>query len=139
MRNRFGVHCADALGRAYVSGLLGNDTTARAMLDYGREFARAYKYRFGVGPVRCALGGRTGGVAEDVERALQSARWLNHGIAAIEARGREVRAAFDELVIADNADSGPDWLDRILSDRASTHDFSKLVCALVGLEAVLHG
>jgi len=136
-RETFGLNCADALGRAYASGLLGADMTAKAMLDTGRAMSAAYQYRYGVGRIRCPLGGRTGGGQEDPIRAMLVADWLDARLSAVGRKGKSVRTAFDEMVILEHADSGPLWLDRILNGNANSADMAKLVDALDGLGAVI--
>lgn len=136
-REAFGLNCADALGRAYASGLLGTDTTAKAMLDTGRSMSAAYQYRYGVGRIRCPLGGPTGGGQEDPFRAMLLADWLDARLSAVARKGKSVRAAFDDLVIVEHADAGPPWLDRILAGDANVADMARLADALDGLGEVI--
>lgn len=136
-REIFGLNCADALGRAYASGLLGADMAAKAMLDTGRSMSAAYHYRYGVGRIRCPLGGPTGGGQEDPFRAMLLADWLDERLSAVGQYGPSVRAAFDDLVIAEHPDTGPDWLDRIIQGVGNTRDIARLARALEGLGAII--
>lgn len=141
MQARFGSYCADALGRAYASGLLGSDANARAMLDTGRKMARIYRARYDHGCPRCALAPRTGGNPEDVERVLAEDKWLTARLNAVRSCGTAVAVAFAQLVIEPHADAGPPWLDRLIAcaegGNLNREDLAPLAAALEGLEAAL--
>jgi hypothetical protein len=62
-------------------------------------------------------------------------------LSMVDARGRDVRRAFDHLVIDPNPDSGPPWLDRIIyahrrGQRSSEGDYAMLRLAIEGLSAL---
>lgn len=136
-RDRFGLYCADALGRAYVSGLLGSDQTAKLMLETGRAIAFAYHCRYDVGRYRCPLSDRRGGGLENVERSMALGKFVDGRLSQIASRGAHVRSAFDDLVLIERPDAGPDWLERLIDNRASAEDMATLARALEGLGAAI--
>src|SRR5690606_6642415 len=52
---RFGTHGATALGRAYASGLLGDEQEASIRYDAGKRFSRLYSALIEQGRYRCPL------------------------------------------------------------------------------------
>ena len=108
-REKFGTDGADAIGRAYRAGLLGED--GQILMQTARSFHRAYWPMFGVGQPGCTLGDRTGGGGEG---NIDSERWVVKTVNRIGAMGRDYRKAFDELVLDFNPDFGPSWLDQLI-------------------------
>lgn len=109
----YGADGSDALGRAYVMGLLGPEGST--LLATGRAIARAYWPIFGVGQMKCTLGNNGGG--SEGEGNLDQERWLLAQLDAVAGMGIEYRRAFDNLVIDVNADEGPPWLDRMIEEK----------------------
>ncbi len=125
----YGQDGTDALGRAYVRGLLGSD--AKQLLDMGRAIARAYWSWYEVGPYACPLGIRTGsGIPADPEREARQEDWLNAQLAIRDRHPFAQRQLFDQLVIAINPDEGPEWLDRLLTRKGDADDWARLAAAL---------
>jgi len=116
MRELYGTDCTDAIGRAYRSGLLGEGTEAKTLLDLGRAIHNAYWSTYGTGRITCTLGERTGGsvVSIDSVRAKKREDWLNACLSVSHERGDRHRKSFYQLVIDVHPDCGPDWLDRLL-------------------------
>jgi len=109
----YGADGSDALGRAYVMGLLGAEGST--LLATGRAIARAYWPVFGVGAIKCTLGGRTGNSEGDGNKSQE--QWLTDQLNAVDEMGIEYRRAFDALVIMQHVDEGPPWLDRMIEEK----------------------
>lgn len=124
-RDQFGTDGGDAIGRAYRSGLLGED--GQRLMQTARSIHRAYWPMFGVGAVGCTLGERSGGSGHD---NLERERWLTKTIFSIDAMGRDHRKAFDELVLDFNPDYGPHWLDTLIAKQDCERSKEKLGLAL---------
>lgn len=134
----YGTDGTDALGRAYRFGLI--DQQAR---DTGRALGRAYWPIFGVGPLSCTLGARSGrGNIPDEDQELNRENWLNDRLDEVNALGSDIRKAFDDLVIDINPDSGPAWLDRLIHAKRTerdcdNRDLVRLAQAMTGLEMLI--
>lgn len=113
MQALYGPDGCDAIGRAYRAGLLGEGNEAKALLDTARAIASAYWVAYEQGRYQCALGDREHGNVAPINQAAVKRReeWLTECIAVVNRMGRDVRRAFDQLVIDVNPDSGPAWLD----------------------------
>ena len=109
-RDKFGTDGGDAIGRAFRSGLLGED--GQRLMQTARSFHRAYWPMFGVGAVGCTLGDRSGGGGDG---NLDRERWVVKTVTRIDKMGRDHRRAFDELVLDFNPDYGPHWLDALIA------------------------
>jgi hypothetical protein len=111
----YGTDGADAIGRAYRSGLLGYGDEAKCLLDTARKIANAYWHAYSTGSYRCPLGDSNSGsvVSIDHERAKRREDWLRDQLRVVETIG--VRREFDQLVVDINPDCGPDWLDRLIA------------------------
>lgn len=129
---RFGTDGADAIGRAYVSGLLGKGQDAKTLLDTARAIFRAYWAWYEIGPIRCTLADRNSGagVDNDSDREAKQEAWLNDMLSKAGKQGFNKRTWFDELVIDQNPDCGPIWLDAILERRSTAMDELKLQTVL---------
>lgn len=120
MQVLYGSDGADAIGRAYRAGFLGNLHTqgaeAKAMLDTARRIANAYWQAYETGRYQCTLGDKSGGsvVSLDHERIKRREEWLEGVLRFVNSMGRDVRRAFDQLVIDVNPDQGPNWLDSLI-------------------------
>lgn len=121
----YGTDGSDALGRAFVHGLLGEDGIV--LRDTGRAIARAYWPMLGTGRISCTLGTKTGAGGEG---NLEREQWLTATLRRIDAMGRDKRRAFDELAIDINPDTGPNWLDAIIAKQGMEHDKHKLDMAI---------
>lgn len=124
-REKFGTDGADAIGRAYRAGLLGED--GQILMQTARSFHRAYWPMLGVGHPGCALGDRAGGGGDG---NLASERWVVNTVRRIDKMGREHRKAFDELVLDFNPDYGPEWLDRHIDRQPRPSDEGYLASAI---------
>ena len=141
MRALYGQDGADAIGRAYRAGLLGEGQEAKALLDLARSISNAYWQAYSTGSYTCPLGDRTfGNVAQiDHERVKRREIWLSGVLDFVRAMGHPVRRAFDQLVIDVHPDNGPIWLDAILWANKRGHEadakaMSSLRAALDALE-----
>ena len=120
MQVLYGPDGADAIGRAYRAGLLANlhheGDKAKAMLDTARKIANAYWQAYETGRYQCTLGDKSGGSVAilDHERIKRREQWLEEVLAFVNGMGRDVRRAFDQLVIDVHPDHGPTWLDAII-------------------------
>lgn len=116
MQAIYGPDGADAIGRAYRSGLLGEGSEAKAMLDTARKISNAYWQAYETGRFQCPIADRQSGtvVTIDHERELRRQQWLEEVLAFVNRMGRDVRRAFDQLVIDVNPDCGPLWLDQLI-------------------------
>ena len=124
----YGADGADALGRAYVMGLLGEH--GQTLLATGRAIARAYWPIFGTGRIGCTLGGATGSGGEGSKAQEE---WITAQLGIVDAMGIEYRRAFDSLVIDINADEGPVWLDRLIAKKFKPADSETLHRAIYAL------
>ena len=113
MREFYGEDCTDAIGRAYQSGLLGQGSEAKALLDTARKLFLHYWRAYEVGPIGCTLGDRTGGGSGhiDHDRVRQQEQQLQEDLCIVRGMGELVRKSFTELVIDPNPDHGPAWCD----------------------------
>lgn len=116
MQVLYGQDGADAIGRAYRAGFLGQGSDAKAMLDTARSIANAYWQAYETGRITCTLADRTHGTVIDIDHAKVKRReeWLEDCLRMVNRMGHDVRRAFDQLVIDVNPDSGPKWLDNLL-------------------------
>lgn len=142
MQALYGPDGADAIGRAYRAGLLGQGSEAKALLDTARRISNAYWQAYSHGGYSCALGERTHGsvIVLDAERVKRREMWLNDCLRIVEFH--KARRVFDELVIDVNPDCGPAWLDRLCysarrGEDGDIADTSQLAKALAALELLV--
>lgn len=119
---QFGTQGCDAIGRAYMAGLLGprDSQSARAMLDTARSLAKVYRRAYECAPYKPAIADKTGGSALDIdhERVRRQEEHLRETLRFVAKMGRGVRLAFDSLVLDDHPDHGPAWLDSLIWAKA---------------------
>jgi hypothetical protein len=115
---RYGQEGADAIGRAYMAGLLGENRDA--LKDTARKVFRAYWPMLAVGSYKCALNDAQGSANYNYDREALIARerWLTGILRQIDRLGAIERRLFDELVININPDHGPAWLDSLIWHKA---------------------
>jgi hypothetical protein len=156
-KDLYGQDGWDALGRAYVMGLLGEGEEAKDRLKAGRRYASLYR-RFYARGYRCALNDSPRGsdlietTPEMIAFAVQDRADLDRDTAIVVALG--VSPYFDQLVDQHNlhSDMGPSWLDTLLEDEIANRardacnrarvpsderDWIVLKAALLGLDAIL--
>lgn len=105
----FGQEGVDAIGRAWVSGLLGDPAEARVLVQAARSLRQSYSVTFGHGKPGCPLNqDRSGG--GEAPAALDRQKRLLRQLLLLEKRP----ASFDELVLHEYPDNGPLWLDSII-------------------------
>lgn len=141
----------DAVGRAYVAGLLDHPTiNGAALRDAGRVLYQLYWSHYSKlgGTSTSALyramvsqGVVASAAATDPERQNALERALNRRLAAIALHGRECRAAVESLCIDPHLDAGPMWLDRLIAAKASnalvdTADWARMRLAVRGLAEI---
>lgn len=134
----YGPDGCDAIGRAYQAGLLGQGNDAKALLDMARKVSRLYWRAYETGAVKSCIADSNFGAIVDIDhaRVKQQEEWLSESLRIVNSMGRQVRRSFDQLVVDVNPDSGPAWVDALLSRKATDADRAKLREALDGLEAL---
>jgi hypothetical protein len=135
--DRFGSHYCWALGRAYASGLLGEGNEAKDRLDSANKFVTLYQRYYGGMAYSCPLDQtpRSNYVSEyDHERQTAEKEWLKAAMQALEASGGML--FFEQLISRLYIDSGPAWLDRLLTGPRDPRDLMVLKAALVGMDAI---
>lgn len=140
----YGHDGCDAIGRAWRSGLLGEDASAKAMLDTARQISNIYWSAYATGRITCTLGDRTFGSVADIcpDKARQREEWMTGALDSVKRLGWPQRRFFDQLCIDVNPDHGPAWLDRLcFAHRAPRsairpEDASALQLALEGLALI---
>ena len=136
---------ADAIGRAYIAGLLGTGDRAKDLVVAARKIAwqywRIFRPEFGSPDSLARFQPQAPGKHIDPaqERILEDA--LNDSLDTIGKAGRQVRKAFDELVIDMQPDHGPAFLDRIIfahrqHKTADARDMQMLEWAKEGLSLI---
>jgi hypothetical protein len=146
MQALYGPDGADAIGRAYRAGLLGEGAEAKAMLDTARQIANAYWQAYETGRYQCTLGDKTGGgvATLDHEKAKRREQWLAHVLDFVNHMGRDVRRAFDALVVDVHPDHGPPFLDNLIYAKRrrmppATADLAQFRRAMDALELLAEG
>ncbi|MCB4862340.1 hypothetical protein K7W03_22370 [Sphingobium sp. PNB] len=115
---QYGTDGADAIGRAYQAGLLGEN--GDAIRDTARKVFRAYWPMLEIGGYRCTLSNPTGGSNDnhdDPARIKAREEWLTSILRRVDRMGHTTRRAFDTLVIDVHPDQGPKWLDSLIWHR----------------------
>lgn len=119
---RFGTQGCDAIGRAYMAGLLGprDSQEARAILDTARRIALVYRRAYEHARYQPAIADKTGGsvVSLDHERIRRQEEDLRDTLRFVASMGRNVRLAFDSLVLDEHPDAGPAMLDHLIWSKA---------------------
>lgn len=144
MQALYGQDGADAIGRAYRAGLLGEGSDAKAMLDTARRISSAYWSAYAVGTITCTLGDRHGGGLRQnsSEKVKEREDWLAGVLGRVNAIGRSERRYFDQMVVEVHPDHGPAFLDRLLfasrckSMMAEPNDLAMFDQALTALALV---
>lgn len=131
----------DAVGRAWSAGLLGprgEELMAGARV-IAAQYWRVYGFATPDSLARFQPVGPVGLVNSERERIIEDA--LADTLTTVAKAGRDVRRAFDQLVIDMNPDAGPPWLDRIIFAQRQHHsptepDSNMLRLAMIGLACV---
>lgn len=115
----YGTDGSDAIGRAYVTGLLGPD--GLNLRNVARSVFHAYWPMYAVGRETCAIGDKSGAANDDelldqtiLDRKIAREAWLNQTLRTVDRMGIDHRRAFDQLVVNINPDCGPSWLDALI-------------------------
>lgn len=142
-RGRQETDTCDALGRAYIAGLLGAGEKAERMLQAGRTIAAQYwrVYGFTTADSLARFQPQQPAMPIDPEKEKIREDALNDALGLVRSRGRSVARAFEMLVLDINPDQGPPWLDQIVwahrhAKRAREGDYGWLKLAVEGLEMV---
>lgn len=134
---QFGTQGCDAIGRAYMAGLLGqrDSDTAKAMLDTARKLAKQYRRAYENAPYQPAIADKTGGsiAVIDHERIKRQEQELSEAIKFVSSMGRNVRQAFDSLVLEEHPDHGPAWVDELIWAKAHGREPSLAAKSLLSL------
>lgn len=130
---RYGANGADAIGRAFENGLLGEN--GEALMIAARKVKLGWKTHIQamVPQIKCPLDqSRGGGMA--IEYDPQGARYRqDRTFDSLSAAGPAATLksfAFYGLVIDEYPDSGPGWLDRIIEGEARPQDKQCLDAAI---------
>ena len=120
---QFGTQGTDAIGRAYMAGLLGDN--ADVLRDTARKIFRAYWPMLEVGRHKCTLNDTPGGANDNFDPEAIKARekWLNKQMRIADEMGRTQRKVFDQLAIDPHPDHGPAWLDSLIWHKARNKPF----------------
>lgn len=116
----YGPDGSDAIGRAYVMGLLGDN--GLELRNLARKIARAYWPMLAVGREKSCLGLDIHGQAvndnmldpAERERKIARERKLTDTTRQVASMGAQHRRAFDALCIDIHPDCGPAWLDGLI-------------------------
>lgn len=142
MQALYGADGADAIGRAYRAGLLGEGQDAKALLDTARRLSNAYWRAYEQAPYTCTLSDRSGGSCGQIDhdRVRRQEEWLADSLRFVDRMGADVRRAFDQFVIDPNPDSGPVWMDRLLweAQRNKPHALGDTQALRKALDALEH-
>jgi hypothetical protein len=137
-RDRFGTYYSTAIGRAYVSGLLGDIAEAKDRLDGASRFVRTYQRHLGGEGYRCPLDDTPRGLRivdlEVTEQQTHDHDWLLKVIDAMDVAG--CRPWLDQLIHRAHTDMGPPWLERLLDGGKHPADQMILKAALRALDIV---
>lgn len=122
-QEEYGTEGTDAIGRAFASGLLGED--GNILKDHARKIFKAYWPMLEVGRYNCTLNDRSGRSNDNFDPEAIKARekWLNEQLRIADRIGRTQRKLFDQLVINPNPDYGPAWLDSLIWHKARNKPF----------------
>lgn len=148
-KNLFYNDTCDAIGRAYCAGLLGSGDEARALLVAGRRIAwRYWKVYVLAGPSQGkdslapffpidAMYSEPKSPEDEKREEVDFADRLRK----VDRLGLHIRRAFNQLVLNQHIDAGPDWLERIVwahrhHKTPTERDSNMLRLAKEGLEAV---
>lgn len=116
----YGPDGSDAIGRAYASGLLGED--GLELRNLARKVHRAYWPMFAVGREKSCLGLDINGQAvndnlldsDEREYKIRRERKVTETTRTVTRMGAQHRRAFDGLCLDINPDCGPVWLDALI-------------------------
>ena len=97
MRDRFGEHHGSAIGRAYASGLLGEETIARVRYDAGKRFQRPWN-RFSISVVPSASELRSGAVRPNQLGNPHEERRVGMGVPSRATSTATECAPYDQLL-----------------------------------------
>jgi hypothetical protein len=136
-RARFGNYYTTALGRAFVTGLLGEGNEGKDRYDNACKFVRLYVRFIGGSGYRCPLDDtpRGGNVVELVtDHQADDHDWLFKNMDRMDRSGG--RSFFDQLISSLHADHGPYWLDALIDGGKHPADKAVLAAALKALDAI---
>lgn len=116
----YGPDGSDAIGRAYVMGLLGPN--GLELRNLARKIHRAYWPMLAVGREKSCLGLDINGQIsnddlldpEERDYKIRREKNLTDTLRKVERMGRQHRKAFDDLVIEIMPDHGPVWLEQLI-------------------------
>lgn len=116
----YGTDGTDAIGRAYVMGLLGEN--GLELRNLARKIHRAYWPMLQVGREKSCLGLDINGQAvndnlldpEEREYKIRREKRLTETLRSVQRMSTQHRKAFDDLVIEIMPDHGPQWLEQLI-------------------------
>jgi hypothetical protein len=138
-KERYGTHGTSALGRAYATGLLGDEQEAQVRYGAGKRFKRAVERFYGVGRVKCPLAGEARTTGRKIVLAgdpyeQEEWEWVGDKAKALDRAG--LRPWIDQLVLDVYADQGPPWMDRLLAGGRDPIDRMLLKHAIEALDLI---
>lgn len=138
---KFGDHYSTAIGRAFVTGLLGDGDQAKDRYTMAKRLAATRKRYYAHRIPSCALDVSPRGgnvvmiVTEDqAEQALADKHWLAH---AERAMDRGCVPYLDQLLSDAHTDEGPYWLTNLIEGPCDNRDKMVLDAALKALDALI--
>ncbi len=138
-RERFGEHYSSALGRAYASGLLGDDAQAKNRLDTGKRFSALYSVFIEQGRYGCPLGREqrstgTGDEIRGIAASMDAQKWLFDAMDDLDRDN--LRCWLDNLLSEEFHDRGPVFLDRLLMGGRDPYDRAVLAKCIEALDCI---
>lgn len=138
-RERYGENYNSPIGRAYASGLLGDEATAMNRLQAGKRFARLYSTLIEQRRYGCPLGRelRSMGTVDEVsgmEACMRTQEWLFDAMRDLDAE--QLRPWLDQMLSIEYHDEGPVWLTRLLMGGRDPYDQAMLKNAIKALDCI---
>lgn len=138
-REKYGEHYNSPIGRAYASGLLGDEATAMNRLQAGKRFSRVYGSLIEQGRYGCPLGRElrsvgTSGSVTGMEACMKTQEWLFDAMRDLDRD--QLRPWLDQVLASEYHDHGPVWLDRLLMGGRDPYDRAMLNNAIKALDAI---
>lgn len=136
-RERFGNHYTTALGRAFASGLLGDDAQAQARYSTAKRFSRLYGVYIEHGRYYgCPLGReeRSTGSTGQMSGNREDQDWLFACMDALD-QGK-LRPWLDLLILEYYHDVDPPFLGRLLNKGRDPADKAMMARCIEALDAI---
>lgn len=138
-RDKYGENYNSPIGRAYASGLLGDEATAMNRLQAGKRFARLYSALIEQGRYGCPLGRElrsmgSAGEPTGMEACMKTQEWLFDAMRDLDRD--HLRPWLDQMLTNEYHDRGPVWLDRLLMGGRDPYDRAMLAHAIKAIDCI---